>query len=168
MLVKIQTCFGLYEVEVVILLPFVLNVVLRTYPSPPVIGVILNMIPPNATRYDSFISDFVQFLPTVADRNWSGYFSFLDSNIVFVFILPNGDTNAGNVTFHELLQHYTDFNFTVKLSFPTPSFNVFYHYVLAPSNSTGTNVLLSSRLIPERIVRYKPHKVTRAFVDIRK
>ncbi|CAF1399220.1 unnamed protein product [Rotaria sordida] len=47
----------------------VLNVVLRTFPSPPVIAVILDMIPPNETRYNNFINDFVYFLPTLSDRN---------------------------------------------------------------------------------------------------
>ncbi|CAF4960302.1 unnamed protein product [Rotaria sp. Silwood1] len=88
----------------------VLNVVLRTYPSPPVIAVILDMIPPNDRRYDNFVSDFVHFLPTLADRNC----------------------------------------------------------VLAPSNATGANILLGSRLIPERIVRHEPHKVARTFIHVRK
>ncbi|CAF4006127.1 unnamed protein product [Rotaria sp. Silwood1] len=146
----------------------VLNVVLRTYPSPPVIAVILDMIPPNDRRYDNFVSDFVHFLPTLADRNWSGYFSFLDSNIVIVFMLPNGDANVANATFHELLQNYIDFNFTLKLLFSMPSFNVFFNSVLAPSNATGANILLGSRLIPERIVRHEPHKVARTFIHVRK
>ena len=55
----------------------VLNVVLRTFPSSSVIGTGLSFSPSNDTKYEKLIRDFVHFLPTLADGNWSGYFYFL-------------------------------------------------------------------------------------------
>ena len=47
----------------------VLNVVLRTFPSPSIIGASFSFSPSNDTEYETFIRDFVYFLPTLADGN---------------------------------------------------------------------------------------------------
>ncbi|CAF1613660.1 unnamed protein product, partial [Didymodactylos carnosus] len=141
----------------------VLSVVLRTFPSPSIIGALYNIYAPNETRYASFIRDFIRFLPTLADDGWAGYFSMIDTNITIAFLLPNGDLNVSNTTFNQLTNNNTDLHFALSLIFPTPSFDVFFANVMAPFNPTGANVLLGSRLIPETIVRNQSDQLADVF-----
>lgn len=142
----------------------VLSVVLRTYPSPSVIGSIQSLNVPNETRYADFIHHFTHFLPSFADAGWAGYFYLSMKNFLFFFFLPNGDLHTAGITMNQLLENFTDFNFTQPVVFPLSSFYQMYALVLAPSNPTGDNVLLGSRLIPERIVRDQPDQVAEAFL----
>ncbi|CAF4913767.1 unnamed protein product, partial [Rotaria sp. Silwood1] len=145
----------------------VLNAVLRTYPSPPLIVFLWYISPLNGTRYDNFIRDVVKFLPTLADGNWSGYFSFYDTSASLAFICPYGDMNVANVTVSGFIQNNTDLDLTKKVLFSSPSFYPFFNTVLEPNNPTGDNVLLGSRLIPEAIVRNQSDDVAQAFIDVR-
>jgi FAD/FMN-containing dehydrogenase len=143
----------------------VLSVVLQTYPTPSLIGSIQYISASNETRYSNFVHNFVQLLPTLADVGWAGYFYLSGTGILIAFFLPNGDINVANATISQLTNNYGDFNMSQQLiSFA--SFNDFYATVLKPSNPTGGNVLLGSRLIPENIIRNQSNQVADTFLQI--
>ncbi|CAF3385349.1 unnamed protein product, partial [Rotaria sp. Silwood2] len=144
------------------------SVVLRTYPSPTMIGAIYAVAAPNDTRYARFIQDFTRFIPTLADSGWAGYFSMVDLTIIISFFWPNGNLTVAREQFNKLMQKNMDLKFTVNTTFTLPSFYAFYTAVLASSNPTGFNVLLGSRLIPETIVRNEPDKVANVLSKIKR
>ena len=146
----------------------VLNVVLRTFPSSFIIGTAFTLSLSNDTNYEQLIRDFVHFLPTLADGNWSGYFSFFDSSIAILMLVPNGDISVANSTLYEFVQNKPELTINDSAVYPFPSFYWFFYYTLAPANPTGFNVLLGSRLIPESIVRNQPDDVAQAFINIRR
>ena len=141
----------------------VLSVVLRTYPSPSIIGSYQSINVTNETRYNDFIHDFVRLLPTLADLGWSGYFYFSSENFVLTFLLPNGDLDEANATMNLLMNNYTDFNFTQPAVYGFPSFYSFFENILASADLSGVNALLGSRLIPETVVRNQPEQVADVF-----
>jgi FAD/FMN-containing dehydrogenase len=143
----------------------VLSVVLRTYPSPSVVFSGLYVSAPNDTRYNSFVHNFVQLLPTLADAGWAGYFYLVDQQFISALLLPNGNVDVANATISQIMNDYRDFNITDSVLIPFPSFNSLFNIILAPNNPTGANVLLGSRLIPEIIDRNQPSQVADAFLQ---
>jgi FAD/FMN-containing dehydrogenase len=143
----------------------VLSVVLRTYSSPSIILSLLRISAPNKTRYNSFVHNFVRLLPNLQDVGWAGYFYLLDTYFISGLFIPNGDINVANATISEITNDFSDFNITQSSLLPFTSFNDFYVTILAPSNPTGGNVILGSRLIPETIVRNQPRQVADAFIQ---
>ena len=140
----------------------VLSVVLRTYPSPTLIGSIQTMRAPNETRYNDFIHNFVDCYPH-SDLGWSGYFYLIGETFAIAFFLPNGDINVANTIISLLISNYSDLQFLTNLVYPFASFNEFYDAVLKSGNPTGSNVLLGSRLIPETVIRNQSGQVAHAF-----
>jgi FAD/FMN-containing dehydrogenase len=143
----------------------VLSVVIRTYPSPSLFFNYLDINAPNETRYNSFIHNFVQLIPTLADAGWAGYFYLSNNHFTSAFLLPNGGANVSNATISQITNGYEDFDITNSGIIPLPSFYAFFALILAPSNPTGGNVLLGSRLIPEIIVRNQSSQVADAFLE---
>jgi FAD/FMN-containing dehydrogenase len=143
----------------------VLSVVLRTYSSPSIIFSLLAISAPNKIRYNSFVDNFVQLLPTLQDVGWAGYFYIVGTSFTSSFLIPNGDINVANATISQLTSNYSDFSITSSILYPFTSFYDYYITVLAPSNPTGFNVLLGSRLIPETIVSNQPDQVADAFIQ---
>jgi hypothetical protein len=144
----------------------VLSVVLRTYPSPSMVGYFLGISTSNATRYSSFIHNFVQLLPALADGGWAGYFYVSGSSFSMAFFVPNGDVNVANATISQLTNDYGDLQITYSTLYPFLSFNDFYITVLAPSNPTGGNSLLGSRLIPETVVLNQSNQLADVLLQI--
>ncbi|CAF3982187.1 unnamed protein product [Rotaria sp. Silwood1] len=145
----------------------VLSAVLRTFPSPSVLSSFNILTIANETRYNSFVHNFIHFLPTLADNGWAGSFYMADTSLVIIFLLPNGDLNVANATWNQLMKNNTDLNFMQPFILTFSSFNDFFLNVLAPFNPTGDNVLLGSRLIPETIVRNQPEQLAETFLRIK-
>ncbi|CAF1045879.1 unnamed protein product [Rotaria sordida] len=103
----------------------------------------------------------------VADASWSGYFSMLDMRLSGVFHVPNGNVTVVNDTLNQFAVNNSDLDFGKTLIFTIPSFYDYFTLILDPSNPTGFNVLLSSRLIRESIVRNLPEKVAEVFAQVR-
>jgi hypothetical protein len=143
----------------------VLSVVLRTYPSPSVVYSLLHVSAPNETRYNNFLHNFVRLLPTLADAGWTGYFYLVDQQFTSAFLLPNGNADVANATISQITNDYRDFNIAASTLTPFPSFNLLYNTILVKTNPTGGNVLLGSRLIPEKTVRNQPGQVADAFLQ---
>ncbi|UJR21605.1 hypothetical protein I4U23_024687 [Adineta vaga] len=145
----------------------VLSVVLRTYPSPSVIGSFQFISPLNDIRYASFVHHFIHFLPKLADAGWAGYFYLTVKSIMLALLLPNGNIDAANATLNQLFDNYTDFNFTQPYTIEFPKFVDFFRIVLESSNPTGENVILGSRLIPETIVRNQAQQIADIFLQVK-
>jgi hypothetical protein len=143
----------------------VLSAVLRTFPTPYIVAVTYGINVPNDARYSRFIGSFIRWLPTLADAGWSGYFNIADMRLSGVFHIPNGDLAAINATLIQFAANNSDLDFSDTNLFVVPSFYYYFAVVLEPNNPTGYNVLLSSRLIPESIVRNGPDKVAEVFVQ---
>jgi FAD/FMN-containing dehydrogenase len=143
----------------------VLSVVLRTYPSPSIAAASYGVTAPNQTRYNSLIADFVRFLSTAADAGWTGYFTMVDLTLSGIFHVPNGNLTEVTATMSEFAANNTDLDFGNTTFFSVPSFYYYFSLVLEPSNPTGFDVLLSSRLIPEIMVRSQPETVAAIFVQ---
>ncbi|CAF1262490.1 unnamed protein product [Rotaria sordida] len=145
----------------------VLSVILRTFPSPTIVAAIYDVTTPNETRYRRLTEDFIRLLPVVADASWSGYFSMLDMRLSGVFHVPNGNVTVVNDTLNQFAVNNSDLDFGKTSIFTVPSFYDYFTLILDPSNPTGFNVLLSSRLIRESIVRNLPEKVAEVFAQVR-
>ncbi|CAF0875282.1 unnamed protein product [Rotaria sp. Silwood1] len=143
----------------------VLSAVIRTFPSPYMIGVTYGVNTKNNTRYARLIESFIRLLPTLADAGWSGYFFIEDLTLRGVFQIPNGNFTAVNSTLNQFAANNSDLDFGSTNIFIVPSFYQYFAIILEPSNPTGFNVLLSSRLISESIVRNQPDKVAQVFVQ---
>ncbi|CAF3672644.1 unnamed protein product [Rotaria sordida] len=142
----------------------VLSAVIRTFPSPSIVAGTLSVSASNATRYEKLIETFVEFLPKLADIGGSGYFDMFDLTLRFLCHVPNGDQTALNATLNRFVTNNIDLDFETN-SFVFPSFYYYFALILGPNNPTGYNALLSSRLIPESIIRNKPDKVAKVFVQ---
>ncbi|CAF3846290.1 unnamed protein product [Rotaria sordida] len=145
----------------------VLSAVIRTFPSPSIVAVMYDINATNEIRYATLIQSFIRLLPIVADAGWSGYFNMADMKLSGVFHVPNGDLAAVNTTLNQFAANNSDLNFGATKLFEVPLFYYYFAFVLEPSNPTGFNVLLSSRLIPESIIRNEPDKVAEAFVQVK-
>ncbi len=143
----------------------VLSAVLRTFSSPSIVAAVYEITAPNQARYTKFMEDVVGLLSTVADAGWSGYFSMVDLTLSGVFQVPDGDLTAVNTTLNQFAAKNPDLDFSKTTIFVVPSFYDYFTIVLEPSNPTGFNVLLSSRLIPESTIRNQPKKVAEVFVQ---
>ncbi|CAM4778915.1 unnamed protein product [Rotaria magnacalcarata] len=145
----------------------VLSVVLRTFPSPSIVVATFDVTTPNEARYKSLTEDFIRLVSTVADAGWSGYFNMLDMKLAGVFHVPNGNLTAVNDTLTDFAIKNLDLDFGKTLIFSLQSFYDYFAIILEPSNPTGFNVLLSSRLIRESTVRNSPEKVAEVFAQAR-
>ncbi|CAF2145115.1 unnamed protein product [Rotaria magnacalcarata] len=145
----------------------VLSVVLRTFPSPYIVGTLQNIKAPNETRFAQLVRDFVRMLPSLADAGWAGYFSMVDTTMSMTFFWPNGNLTIANNTFNQFMNNNTDLLFTNPIIGDRPSFYQFSLDVLQNMESTGYNGLVGSRLIPETIVRNQPDAVAQVFFRIK-
>ncbi len=143
----------------------VLSAVIRTFPSPHIVAATYSVNAPNATRYAKLIESFVKILPIVADAGWSGYFNIADLTLSVLFHVPNGDWAELNATLKQFAANNSDLDFNTTKSFFVPSFYDYFALLLEPNNQGGYNFLVSSRLIPEGIIRSKPDQVAAAFVQ---
>ncbi|CAF0934689.1 unnamed protein product [Rotaria sordida] len=143
----------------------VLSAVVRTFPSPSVVVATCSVSASNATSYAKLIESFVEFLPIVADAGWSAYFDITDLTLSVLFHVPNGDWAALNATLNQFVANNTDLHFNSTNSFAFPSFYYYFALVLEPNNPTGYDFLVSSRLIPESIIRSKPKQVAEVFIQ---
>ncbi|CAF1395862.1 unnamed protein product, partial [Rotaria sordida] len=84
-----------------------------------------------------------------------------------VFHVPNGNVTVVNDTLNQFAVNNSDLDFGKTSIFTVPSFYDYFTLILDPSNPTGFNVLLSSRLIHESIVRNLPEKVAEVFAQVR-
>ncbi|CAF5082798.1 unnamed protein product, partial [Rotaria sp. Silwood1] len=145
----------------------VLSVVLKTFPTPSVAVATYEITAPNTARYRKLVEDCIRFVSTVIDAGWSGYFSMADMVFRGIFHVPNGDLAAVTNALREFAARNPDLDFGKTLFFSFSSFYDYFMFALEPSNPTGFNVLLSSRLIPETTVRNLPEKVADAFFKAR-
>ncbi|CAF4172789.1 unnamed protein product, partial [Rotaria sp. Silwood2] len=143
----------------------VLSAVIRTFPSPFIVAATYEVYVSNEARHARLVQSFIRLLPTLADAGWSGYFNIADMKLSGVFHIPNGDLTAVNTTLNQFAANNSDLDFRNTNIFVVPSFYYYFAIVLEPSNPTGYNVLLSSRLIPESIVRNEPDKVAEVFIQ---
>ncbi|CAF4116467.1 unnamed protein product [Rotaria sp. Silwood2] len=143
----------------------VLSAVIRTFPSPIIVAATYEVYVSNEARHAILVQSFIRLLPTLADAGWSGYFNIADMKLSGVFHIPNGDLTAVNTTLNQFAANNSDLDFRNTNIFVVPSFYYYFAIVLEPSNPTGYNVLLSSRLIPESIVHNEPDKVAEVFIQ---
>ncbi|CAF3195138.1 unnamed protein product [Rotaria sp. Silwood2] len=143
----------------------VLSAVVQTFPSPSIVAATFSVNTSNGTRYEKLIESFVEILPTVADAGWSGYFDIADMTLRVLFHVPNGDWAALNAILNQFAVSNSDLDFNTTKSFVVPSFYGYFALLLEPNNPTGYNLLVSSRLIPESIIRSKPDEVAAVFVQ---
>ena len=143
----------------------VLSAVIRTFPSPYVVAGTYSANAPNATSYAKLIGRFVEILPTVADAGWSAYFDIVDLSLRALFHVPNGDLVSFNATLNHFAAKNIDLDFQTAQSFRLPSFYSYFASVLDTSNSGGANFLVSSRLIPESIVRSNGEQLASVIVQ---
>ncbi|CAF0990688.1 unnamed protein product [Didymodactylos carnosus] len=105
------------------------------------------------------------------DENSTAYlttdFSMTDTNITIGFLTPNGNFAVVSGFFNELMENNTDLQVTVNTTLSFPPFYACFERIMPPSNPTGGNVLLVSRLIPETIVRDQPDQVAEVFFRTR-
>lgn len=145
----------------------VLSAVLPTFPSPSIFSALYTIYAPSEIRYARFISDFVRFIPTLADNGYAGYFYITDTIITIAFFAPNANFTVTNNIFDQLMKNNTDLVFVTNATQSYPSFYAYHSQVMANSDSTGGNVLLGSRLIPERVVRDQPDQLAQVFFQSR-
>ena len=143
----------------------VLSAVLRTYPSPSVVSYYLDFVANSTSRYHEFIHHFVRLLPTIADAGWTSYFYLSNTGFQGAFFLPNGNMNMAEILKNQLTSNFQDFNITHAGPHPFPSYVDVYNGIFSWSNPTGGNLHMSSRLIPEDIVRNRANDVAQAFLQ---
>ena len=141
----------------------VLSVVLKTFPSPSIAAVTFSIVTLTEPRYKRLMNDFIRMLPSLADDDWSGYFTIIDATLSGVFYVPNGNLTSVNETVNQFATNNSDLNFGNSSVFFLPSFYHFAAFVLEPNNPTGFNVLLTSRLIPDATIRNSPEQVANVF-----
>ncbi|CAF1113827.1 unnamed protein product [Rotaria sordida] len=145
----------------------VLSVVLRTFPTPHIIGSIQSVRALSELRYSRLIRDFVRLLPSLADAGWAGYLSLIDTNLTITFLWPQGNLDIANATFIKFMNDNTDLVFSSSLIAYAPSFYDAYMVAFPQCDPTGFNLLIGSRLIPETIVRNKPDDVSQIFYQMK-
>ncbi|CAF3591691.1 unnamed protein product [Rotaria sp. Silwood1] len=143
----------------------VLSAVVRTFSSPYIVAATCSVSASNPVRYAKLIESFIEILPIVADAGWSGYFDIIDLTLRFLVHVPNGDWAALNATLDQFAAKNSDLDFAATNSFVFPSFYYYFALILEPNNPTGSDFLVGSRLIPESIIRRKPHQVAKVFVQ---
>ncbi|CAF3730178.1 unnamed protein product [Rotaria sp. Silwood1] len=145
----------------------VLSAVVRTFPSPSIVATTYSVSAANATRYAKLIESFVEILPALADAGWSGYFDIVDLTLRALFHVPNGNLAALNAILNQFAANNSDLDFNSTNSFVIPSFYHYFALIMEPNNPTGDGFLVSSRLIPESIIRSKPAQVAEVFVQVK-
>lgn len=143
----------------------VLSAVIRTFPSPSIVAGTYSVTAPNETRYANLIESFVNTLPTVADAGWTAYFDIFDLTLRILFHVPNGDLVALNTTLNQFMTENMDLNFQGTNTFAIPTFYYYFTAIFGSSNLGGDNFLVSSRLIPESIIRSKPDQFAAVLVQ---
>lgn len=142
----------------------VISIVLRTFPSPVMVGSLQTIQAPNASRYNQLIREFFRMLPSFADRGLSGYFTMQDTKLSITLIWPNGNLTALNNTMISFYKKNKDLNFEENVVAALPTFYDFFRYVLVGRDPTGYNGMVGSRLLPERIVRKSINRLSRIFI----
>ncbi|CAF1140773.1 unnamed protein product, partial [Adineta steineri] len=143
----------------------VLSAVIRTYPSPSIVVATYSVNATNVTRYATLMESFVGSIPQLADAGATSYFDIGDLTISVLVHIPNGDPNVLDAILNQFVANNSDLNFTVTKSFVLPSFYAYFAALLAPNNPSGYNLLVSSRFIPESIIRNNSRIVAAAFVQ---
>ena len=143
----------------------VLSAVVRTFSTPYMVGVTYEINAPNNDRYLRLLQSFIQWLPTLADSGWAGYFSMADMKLSGIFQIPNGDLTTVNGTLIQFATNNPDLDFSKTNLFALPSFYAFSANVFGLGDPTGFHVLISSRLIPDSNVRNDPNKVAQVFFE---
>lgn len=143
----------------------VVSAVLRTFPSPNIVAATLQTAASNEASYAKLIKTFIKILPTLADAGWSGYFDVIDLKLNAIFHVPNGDITKVNTTLYQFATKNVNLNLTTIHTYSLPSFYIYFAFFLELNNPTGYNFRVSSRLIPESIIRNKPHQVAAASID---
>ncbi|CAF2128015.1 unnamed protein product [Rotaria magnacalcarata] len=143
----------------------VLSAVLRTFPSPQIVGMAYSINAPNEACYARLIGSFIRLIPILAEARWSDFFSIADMRLSAEFNIPNGDLDEVSAIMNQFTANNSDLDFRdTNISV----FSSFYHYAsvaLEPINMGGFNNLMSSRLIPESIIRNESDKVAEVFVQ---
>ena len=140
----------------------VLSVLLRTYPSPTVVASLQRIHLSNASDYAAVIHRFTRFLSKFDDDGWTGYFYISGQDLTTAFFLPNANLS----TAYASIRHWPDWNVTEHSLIPFGSFYEVFRLIFEPTNPTGGNVLLGSRLIPGTIVRNEPTRLAETFLRL--
>jgi len=145
----------------------VISAVLRTFPTPYIVAVTGTVSAPNETRFAEITTNFIRALPSLADAGWSGYFSFSNLELAVLFNIPNGNLNEVNDTWMRFLTDNSDLRVPYMNITVFPSFYQYSTIVLNQYPYGGYNVLYSSRLISESVVRNEPDKVAEVFMQMK-
>ncbi|CAF2668844.1 unnamed protein product [Rotaria sp. Silwood2] len=145
----------------------VLSAVLRTFPSPSIVSTIYSISATNEVRYARLILDFIRFMPTLADVDYSGYFYLIDLTLNIVYFVPNGNFTVVTSIFNEFMKNNKDLQFNANFTTMFPTFYDYFTYIMNSSDSSGGHVLFGSRLIPETIVRQQPDQLAEVLFRIR-
>jgi hypothetical protein len=98
----------------------VLSAVVRTFPSPYIVGGVFSFSTSSDARYEKLMESFVTFLTTVAETGWSGYFNIANLTLDAIFHVPNGNWAAFNDTLKQFVDNNTDLDLTTSTSFFFP------------------------------------------------
>lgn len=143
----------------------VLSVVLKTFPSPTIAAATYDLVAPTEAYYKTLIEDCMRLISQVANAGWSGYFTMVHTKISGLFHVPNGNVREVQDTLSQFAARHPNISFDNTRFYSFPSFYDFFALMLRPSNPTGYNVLLGSRLIPEAVVHSSPERVADVFLQ---
>lgn len=141
----------------------VLSVVLRTYPSPSVVFNFQQIHTSNESEYAAMIHRFARFLSKLDDDGWSGYFYISGQDLTTALFVPNGNLTSALAT----IRQWSDVTITEASLLSFASFYDLFHLIFEPTNPTGGNVFLGSRLIPRTIVRNEPSRLAETFLRLK-
>ncbi|CAF0958616.1 unnamed protein product [Adineta ricciae] len=144
----------------------VLSAILRTYPTPSIVGSYQAVFPPTNSRYADFLHHFVRSLPALSNMGWAGYFYLTAKTFTLAFLSPNGNYSTAYQSMHQLFHNFSDLNFTEPYVFTLPTFLDFFSALMEATNENGDNFIMGSRLLPEAIIRNQPQQVADAFLRI--
>ena len=131
----------------------VVSALIRTFPSPSIVGGIYSANASNPTEYTKLIENFIEYLVRIGDDGWTAYFDIFDLTLRASFHLPNGDLTQFNTSLNQFHSKNVDLANQSMYSFVIPSFNHYFTSIIEPSEISGFHFLVSSRLIPESIIR---------------
>ncbi|RKO86985.1 hypothetical protein BDK51DRAFT_37577 [Blyttiomyces helicus] len=147
---------------------------LRTYPSLPVAGLMLQLVPHTLPALDAFFNDWIEAQTSLAESGWAGYFYFGTNYLSVVYLNPGAESaDAANATlapvWDAISKHAMNSSgfpgvFSGVRWFPTYQ-DWFSTVIEPPSASQGGH--LSSRLFDASLLANNASAVASAMMAVR-
>ncbi len=138
----------------------------KTYPSTPLNVVLLqvNFSTPQQAR--DIVTEFVKTSLTLADAGWGGYVYFYTTAFQLGFITPNISQENAIALIAPFFSFVNNATRAVTEVIPFDSFYTAFQVLFSGSGQVGTNVELSSRLVPRTIIEQNPGKVAETLLSL--